>query len=104
MWPQVIREISCAIQVCRAVLQLRGDTTVIRLAEKMEIISVSNSRVWFFLSVQLCRVVIAILLWYGGTYFLVSTIDVSELMLNTVALEVCDCISSRMHAHPHIRQ
>ena len=79
-----MKDISCAVQVSRAALHVRGGTTIIRLSKRMEIVSLSSTRVCFFLGVQLGRVAIAALLWYGGTYFLVSTINITELILNTV--------------------
>ena len=56
---------------------------MIQISEKMQIVSLSSTRVSFFLIVQLCRVIIALLLWYGGTHFLVNTIEITELVLNT---------------------
>ena len=84
---RIITDINSAIKVSRTVVHLRGDSTVIKQSDTIEITSISTGRVFFFLCVQLCRVVIATLLWFGGTFFLVHTVDISELMLNVVALE-----------------
>ena len=79
----IIQDINSAIEVSRAVLHLRGDSSVIKYSDEIEITSISNTRAGCFLCVQVCRVIIAVVLWYGGTFFLVHTVDISELMLNT---------------------
>ena len=93
----IIDDIQSAYTACRAVLHLRGDRTIIKISHKIEFISISNSRVFFFLGVQLCRIMIALWLWYGGTFFLVYTVDIVELMLNVVALRVRLCFTTVLH-------
>ena len=84
----ILTDFQSAYQACRSVLHLRGDKTIIKSSTKIEFIAISNLRVLCFLVVQLCRMLIAAWLWFGGTFFLVYTVDITELMLNVVALRV----------------
>ena len=82
----IFQDVHSAFEASKSVLHLWGDRTVIRSSTEIEIISISSIRVFCFLSVQLCRIVIAVWLWYGGIFFLVYTVDIPDLMLNTGAV------------------
>ena len=58
-----------------------------------EMRSFTESRVRVFLSVQLMRLSLDIVLLWYGILFLVYTVDLTELMLNAVALEVTFSLS-----------
>ena len=87
----IITEVHSTYEAIRAVLLLRGNRTIVKISDEIEIISISNTRVFCFLGVQLCRIVIAVWLWYGGAVFLTHTIDVPDLVLNTGA-DVCHVV------------
>ena len=92
-------------------MQLRGERTEICTlgGGKRHVSMLSNERVLWFVGVQLARLVIACLLGYGalcrrahtpaacmrmrigGARFLVRTIDLETILLNTVQLEVAHC-------------
>jgi len=82
---QVMNEIdSCGKTIFCAVC-VHGRTTRF---ENGEIISVSTTRLLFFLAVQLTRLAVAVALAYGGSYFIAHEIGLGDLILNCIALEV----------------
>ena len=85
----IIQDVHSAIEASKSVLRLRGDRTIIKRSTEIEIVSISTIRVFCFLGVQLCRFIIAFWLWYGGIFFLGSTVNIPDLMLNTGAANVC---------------
>ena len=89
----IITDVHSAIEASKSVLPLRGDRTIIiKRSTEIEIISISNIRVFCFLGVQLCRIMIAAWLWYGGTFFLAYTVNIPDLLLNTGAIHVCHMV------------
>ena len=69
----------------RAVARLHGKTT--SFVDGV-VVSVGTWRLLFFLAMQAFRVAVAVLLCYGGAFFIGSSIKLSDLILNCIALEV----------------
>ena len=85
MWVvTIVNEIASCIRLTCAVMQLRGAATKI---VEGKINSLSGARVASFVLVQIVRLIIAILLAYGGMRFLGNPVPLGDLILNTLALE-----------------
>ena len=82
---QVVHEVAEALATSRAVARLHGKTTSFVGGV---VASVSTPRLLCFLAMQALRVAVAVLLGYGGAYFIGHTIKLSDLILNCIALEV----------------
>ena len=82
---QVVHEVAEALATSRAVARLHGKTTSFVGGV---VASVSTPRLLCFLATQALRVAVAVLLGYGGAYFIGHTIKLSDLILNCIALEV----------------
>ena len=82
----IIHEISAAMQLMIAAVRLRGAATEF---DGRQIVSLSTTRVVCFLVVQTARIFIATRLGIGGMRFLSYTINLTEMLLNAVALEEC---------------
>ena len=81
MWlVTVVTEVAACLRVTAAVVHLRGAKTEI---SEDSIKSISTARVGWFMVVQAIRLSIAVLLAYGGSRFLTSTIPLDDLILNT---------------------
>ena len=83
---QVVHEVGEALTTSRAVARLHGKTT--SFVGGGVVASVSTPRLLFFLAMQALRVAVAVLLGYGGAYFIGKSIKLSDLILNCIALEV----------------
>ena len=83
----VALEVRDAVNIMRSAVHLKGPCTIISAASgKLKITSLGPMRIAFFLTVQTVRVGIAVALLVGGQHFLVGTFDMSNLLLNCVAL------------------
>jgi hypothetical protein len=82
---QVVHEVGDALTTSRAVARLHGKTTSFVGGV---VASVSTPRLLCFLAMQALRVAVAVLLGYGGAFFIGHTIALSDLILNCIALEV----------------
>ena len=82
---QVVHEVGEALTTSRAVARLHGKTTSFVGGV---VASVSTPRLLCFLAMQALRVAVAVLLGYGGAFFIGHTIALSDLILNCIALEV----------------
>jgi hypothetical protein len=89
---QVVHEIGGALTTSRAVARLHGQTT--SFVDGV-VVSVGTRRLLFFLAMQALRLAVAVLLCYGGAFFIGKSIKLSDLILNCIALEVR---SSSRHA------
>jgi hypothetical protein len=89
---QVVHDIGESLTTIRAVARLHGKTT--SFVDGV-VTSVSTLRLLCFLAMQALRLAVAVLLGYGGAYFIGHTIALSDLILNCIALEVS---SSSRHA------
>ena len=95
----IVSEINSALHLMFASLRLRGATTEFAMVGgKKTIATLSTVRVAIFLAVQAIRIAIAVRLGSGGMFFLINTIDLPEILLNSVALEVRRCKFLRMRA------
>ena len=108
----VLIELRAAVSQIRAAMHLWGPDTSLSLPDesgKRKITALSTSRIIFFVAVQALRIGIALVLLIGGLKFLVGTFNLSDLLLNTVAvafvrpLPACPptCPSIHLLAHPH---
>ena len=79
-----MHEMDRALTTTRAVARLHGKTTSFVGGV---VASVSTPRLLCFLAMQALRVAVAVLLGYGGAYFIGNTIALSDLILNCIALE-----------------
>ena len=80
-----MHEVAEALATSRAVARLHGKTTSFVGGV---VASVSTPRLLCFLAIQALRLAVAVLLGYGGAYFIGHTIKLSDLILNCIALEV----------------
>ena len=76
---------SDALTTTRAVARLHGKTT--SFVDGV-VASVGTPRLIFFLAMQAFRLAVAVLLCYGGAFFIGKSIKLSDLILNCIALEV----------------
>ena len=81
-----MHEIGEGLTTARAVARLHGKTT--SFVDGV-VASVSTLRLLCFLAMQAFRLAVAVLLCYGGAYFIGHTIKLGDLILNCIALEVC---------------
>ena len=81
----VVHEVAEALATSRAVARLHGKTTSF---VNGVVVSVGTRRLLFFLAMQAFRLAVAVLLGYGGAYFIGNTVALSDLILNCIALEV----------------
>ena len=56
------------------------------------LVSVGTRRLLFFLAMQAFRLAVAVLLCYGGAFFIGHTIKLGDLILNCIALEVSSSV------------
>jgi hypothetical protein len=82
---QVVHEIGQCLTTIRAVARLHGKTTSF---VDCVVASVSTLRLLCVLAMQALRLTVAVLLCYGGAYFIGHTIKPGDLILNCIALEV----------------
>ncbi len=82
---QVVHEMGHTLTTTRAVARLHGKTTTF---VDGVVVSVNTPRLLFFLAMQAFRLAIAVLLCYGGAFFIGKSIKFSDLILNCIALEV----------------
>ncbi len=87
-----MHQIGEALTTIRAVARLHGETT--SFVDGV-VASVGTPRLVCFLAMQAFRLAVAVLLGYGGAYFIGKSIKLSDLILNCIALEVS---SSFCHA------
>ena len=86
----VVYELGGALKALKAIGCVGGTTTDISCNFQEGTVSVnavSTLRLVGFTLVQICRIGVAISLWLSGTLFLVNTISISDLLLNTAALQ-----------------
>ena len=84
----IIREISSALHLMIAAIRLRDKKTEIHTTATGQCVaSLSTARLVSFLLVQSVRISIATFLGWGGMRFLSYTINLPEMLLNSVALE-----------------
>ena len=100
MWlVKVINEIGSSLRVTIAIARLRGAKTKI---VQGKLGSVSTPRIVWFTFVQMTRLTVAVILAVYGTIFLTHTIELSEVILNCVALtfvmEVHSCFRACLQA------
>ena len=76
----VVSELSEALKVVNATLQLRGYRTVITSdpSGQIKIEAVSTARCIYFVTVQMMRAAVAAGLWVGGLQFLAYEVDLKE--------------------------
>ena len=85
----VALELRLAIRHMMAAVHLWGPSTVLSQPDesgKRQITALSTLRVTFYLAVQAIRVCIAVALLIGGLKFLVGTFNMSDLLLNVLAV------------------
>jgi hypothetical protein len=82
---QVVHEIGQCLTTSRAVARLQGKTTSFVGGI---LVTVGMPRLLCFLAMQAFRLAVALLLCYGGAYFIGHTIALGDLILNCIALEV----------------
>ncbi len=80
-----MHEVAEALATSHAVARLHGKTTSFVGGV---VASVSTPRLLCFLAMQLFRLAVAVLLGYGGAFFIGHTIKLSDLILSCIALEV----------------
>jgi hypothetical protein len=80
-----VHDIGESLTTIRAVARLHGKTT--SFVDGV-VTSVGTLRLLCFLVLQAFRCAIAVLLGYGGAYFIGHQIALSDLILNCIALEV----------------
>ena len=87
---RVIADANAAIHMIVAAINLRAPATKITVSAmgKEQVKALSTVRTVWFISTQAVRLATAICLGYGGMLFLGRTIDLAELILNTMALDV----------------
>ena len=85
IYAQVVDEIGRTLTTTRAVARLHGKTT--SFVDGV-VASVGTPRLLCFLVMQAFRLAFALLLGYGGAYFIGKSIKLSDLILNCIALEV----------------
>ena len=86
----IIREINAALRLVGAALRLRSATTEFDMVDdQLRVKTLSGLRAGCFVMVQAVRIIIALSLGVGGMRFLVRTISLEDLLLNSMALEVC---------------
>lgn len=84
----IVIELGATVKLCRGVYPLWASETTMRPSPMgVELASISSIRFAGFMSVQLVRFTIAVLLLIGGLIFLVNATSITDLLLNTVALE-----------------
>ena len=82
-------ELRVATRHMRAAVHLWGPSTALSPPDesgKRQITALSTTRVTFYLAVQAYRVGIAVVLLIGGLKFLVGTFNMSDLLLNVLAV------------------
>ena len=100
MWlVTILNEVTSCLCVTAAAIQLQGASTRI---VKGNINSISSVRVVCFVSIQMIRLAIAILLAYGGMRFLGNTFSLGDLILNTLALEFVIQIDEGKNLFEHV--
>ena len=79
---------SSAAKITVAVLRLRAEKTVVVTGPggTKQIVALSLRRIVWFILVQACRMGVAVSLGYGGTRFLVATVGLNDMLLNTAGL------------------
>ena len=85
----VLLELRVAARHVRAAVHLWGPSTVLSSPDesgKRQITALSTLRVTFYLAVQAIRVCIAVALLIGGLKFLVGCFNMSDLLLNVLAV------------------
>jgi hypothetical protein len=85
MHAQVVHEIGQCLTTIRAVARLHGKTT--SFVDGV-VASVGTPRLLCVLAMQAFRLAVAVLLCYGGAFFIGHTIKLGDLILNCIALEV----------------
>jgi hypothetical protein len=84
-----MHEIGQCLTTIRAVARLHGKTT--SFVDGV-VASVSTLRLLCVLAMQAVRLAVAVLLCYGGAFFIGHTIKLGDLILNCIALEVSSSV------------
>jgi len=89
MWTLTVSgEINSMLRFSRAVIALpRGNTVLERTEESARFLSISNRRCYFVVFIQMIRLALSSVLLVCGALWLSYETDMSNLLLNAVALE-----------------